>query len=332
MAKIYSLTDIEAIRHYLNRIGARERSLRKAVVQEHIDGYDKDVCTITFGKDGSIGCKNPDYAPTDIEVGAIKAGLMRVEWPEIKPIKKIINPPELITQASNKDLFLFKDRDEQIIFVQVRMERGEKKAYIPFTYWDDDIWRMVEPDGELPLYNLDKLKDAAVVFIHEGAKAARRMQAIVDNVGIKTRSKDNRHPWRDEMATGAHVGWAGGAHAVHRTDWSPINGNGVQRAYIVADNDVAGRKRCPGDKQEAPGYDVLYTVYQTSFLLDSTWGMTSRPSSSVPGKCKTSIQGQHSGIAFTRQHGQQTLSPTRARKVADPSTCYGNLSVECGRS
>ena len=63
MAKIYSLTDIEAIRHYLNRIGARERSLRKAVVQEHIDGYDKDVCTITFGKDGGIVCGIPTMRP-----------------------------------------------------------------------------------------------------------------------------------------------------------------------------------------------------------------------------------------------------------------------------
>ena len=170
---------------------------------------------------------------------------MRVEWPEIKPIRKIINPPEPITQASNKDLFLFRDADGQIIFVQVRMERGGRKAYIPFTYWDDDTWRMIEPDGQLPLYNLDKLRDAAVVFIHEGAKAARRMQAIVDNVGIRTRSRDNRHPWHDEMATGAHVGWAGGAHAVHRTDWSPVNGNAVQRAYIVADNDVAGRNVVP---------------------------------------------------------------------------------------
>lgn len=80
------------------------------------------------------------------------------------------------------------------------------------------MWRMMEPDGLLPLWGLERLREAYVVFIHEGAKGARDVQAIIDEGGEALA----KHPWAADLKRGVHIGWPGGAPNPHRVDWSPI--------------------------------------------------------------------------------------------------------------
>lgn len=266
--KISSLNDIGAVRTYLSRVGAEPRSLRTAVVRETRGNYWRDLAVIRFDKDGEIDCTTPEFGPTDLERAAIKDSFAGVQWPQIKPLSRIVQPPDMIKNAPEKDIFLFRDEEERIIFVQVRLESKGTKSYLPWTYWDDDNWRMMEPDGALPLYNGHRLKDTATVFIHEGAKAARHVQWMVDGETEEARRALEAHPWGSELLGAVHLGWIGGAMSPYRTDWAHLKKHGINRAYIVADNDEPGREAVPSIARQlhCPTFMVQFTdEFPTSF-------------------------------------------------------------------
>jgi hypothetical protein len=246
--RISSLTDITAVRDYLARVGAEPRSLKTAVVRETIGNYWNDVAVIRFSATGEISCSSLEHSPTELEQATIMDAWARVEFPRIKRLSRIINPPPMMRSAAERDIFEFRTVDgREIIMVQVRIEReGEDgalaKNYVPWTYWDDDVWRMCEPDGELPLYGIDQLPAHRTVFIHEGAKAAAYCRWLVEGATKEARDARAAHPWGEELSGAAHVGWIGGAMNPNRTDWSVLAKNGVERAYIVADNDEPGRR------------------------------------------------------------------------------------------
>lgn len=252
---IESLNELPATRAYLARIGAEPRSLKTAVVKETRGKYWKDLASINFARNGTIEVSNPAYTPTDSEAAAIVAEFAAVRWPLLKPLMRIINPPDMIANANAESVFEFRDETSAIVFVQVRIETAEGKKYIPWTYWDDDRWRCMEPEGSLPLYNADRLRDSTTVFIHEGAKAARAMQRLCDDKPISS------HPWGAEMLGAAHVGWTGGAMSPYRTDWSVIGRSGAKRVYIVADNDTAGKSAVPAIAQHLrlPTFMIQFT-------------------------------------------------------------------------
>jgi hypothetical protein len=243
--KIKSLSDIKAIQAYLQRVGAEPRSLSAAVVKEQHGKYWQDVATIKFTKKGEVHCNDLQYAPTELEAASIAAECANVTWPQMKPIERIINPPAMIKNASRKDIFEFRDEQGQIIFVQVRIEADGGKSYVPWTYFDDDEWRCCEPEGQLPLYGLDRIGDNTTVFIHEGAKAAQRVQWMVDGETREAKDALKSHPWGQQLTGAAHLGWVGGALSPYRTDWSALRKAGVKRAYIIADNDEPGRAAVP---------------------------------------------------------------------------------------
>lgn len=242
MTKISSLSDIAPVREYLNRVGAEPRSLKTAVVRETHGAYWTDVAVIRFGKDGAISCNSLNHSPTELEQNAITAAWQEADFPRAKTLSRIIDPPPMMRDAEPHNIYEFRTMDEsEILMVQVRIERGGEKSYVPWTYWDDNQWRMCEPDGDLPLWGQSQLRDHKTVFIHEGAKAARHCQWLA---GGKTREAvDARkaHPWGDELMGAAHVGWIGGAMNPNRTDWSVIAKQGIERVYIVADNDDPGK-------------------------------------------------------------------------------------------
>lgn len=247
--KIKSLTDIKSVANYLQRIGAEARSLSTAVVREQSGKYWQDIATIRFSKKGEIVCSDLQFAPTELESASIADECSKIEWPKMKPIERIINPPAMIKNADQKDIYEFRNEQGQITFVQVRIEQDGGKSYVPWTYFDDDEWRCTEPEGLLPLYGLDKIKDNTTIFIHEGAKAAKAVQWMVDGETRQAKDALKSHPWGQQLTGAAHVGWVGGALSPYRTDWSALRKLGVKRAYIVADNDEAGRAAVPGISQ-----------------------------------------------------------------------------------
>mgnify|MGYP003646700336 CR=1 FL=1 len=268
--KIKSLAEIPAVKEYLTRIGAEPRSIRTAVIREVSGKYWKDLCVIKLSKAGVVTCTLPEYAPNELEAAAIVASCAGLQWPEIKPLHSIINPPPMVRDAESKDVFEFRDEQGQITFVQVRIEKDGQKAYVPWSYWDDDTWRCAEPDGNLPLFNLDKIKDHSTVFIHEGAKAARHCQWMVEGETDAAKAALANHPWGRELGGAAHLGWIGGALSPFRTDWTALKKAGVKRVYIVADNDEPGKAAVPAIAQQLrlPTFMIQFTdEFPVSFDL-----------------------------------------------------------------
>jgi len=258
---ISDLNDVPSIRSYLVRIGAESRSIRTAVVKEVSGKYWKDICTIRFGKDGSVDCKDVRYMPTDLESAAIKTQCANLQWPEHVSVDQIIDPPQQVKDVGEENIFEFRDEHGRIIMLQTRHEGPEGKRYVPWTFWSDGQWRCAEPEGNLPLYNGHRISGSATVFIHEGAKAARKIQRMVDGVSRADREALAKHPWADHLVGAIHVGWIGGALSPHRTDWSPIRKNGIDRAYIVADNDAPGLEAAPAISHELniPTFLIQFT-------------------------------------------------------------------------
>lgn len=268
--KLRELTDVPVARDYLNRVGAEPRSIKTAVVRQNAGKYWRDLATIRFAKTGDIECSTVEHAPTDLERSMIKDALGSVTWPELKLLSRIIDPHPMIRDANPSELFEYRNREGLIVMVQVRVERDNERAYVPLTYWDDDTWRICEPDGALPLFNADKIGDNSTVFIHEGAKAARFMQWMTDANDNEAKKLLAEHPWGHELQGAVHVGFTGGALSPVRTDWGVLAQAGVKRAYIVADNDEAGRSAVPAIARQLrmPTFTVQFTdEFPASFDL-----------------------------------------------------------------
>lgn len=247
--KIKSLNDIPSVARYLQRINAEPRSMRTAVVKEIRGKYWQDIAVIKLGIDKKIEAPE-GYEPTDVEAQAIAGEIDSFSFPEHVRLQALTDLPRMLQNADPENVFEFRDERDQIIMIQQRIdpkdslvEGEEQKRYVPWTYWDDGEWRNAEPEGGLPLWGLEQLKDNSTVFIHEGAKAARAVRRMVDKWAkriARTGKATDIHPWLEELSGAAHVGWIGGALSPYRTDWSAIMRLGIKRAYIVSDNDGPG--------------------------------------------------------------------------------------------
>ena len=85
----------------------------------------------------------------------------------------------------------------------------------------EDGWRLGDPPGKLPLYNLPKVIPAETVVVVEGEKCSE----IVDQLGLAG-------------TTSSH-----GSKSAAKTDWSPLAGKNV---VIIPDNDEAGESYAVG--------------------------------------------------------------------------------------
>src|SRR5262245_37749292 len=97
MSKIKSLNDIDAVRRYLNRIGAEARSLKAAVVRENHGQYWRDTAVICFSGEGEVFCGREDYLPTEQEQAQIKVEWAKVTFPQLKLSKIIQKLPKELT-------------------------------------------------------------------------------------------------------------------------------------------------------------------------------------------------------------------------------------------
>jgi hypothetical protein len=267
---VSSLIEIPAVREYLQRIGAEPRSLLTAVVREMSGKYWQDVAVIKFARNGVVDSPEA-FAPSESEVTRIIAQFDEYEFPTQQKLKGLTNLPEAVEKAEKENTFTFYDVDGSIIMLQLRRDGADgEKNYVPYTYWSDGKWRAAEPEGLLPLWGMDQLKDYTTVFIHEGAKAARAVTRMVAGETRADRDALAAHPWGEELGGAAHVGWIGGALSPARTDWGVLKRMGVKRAYIVSDNDPAGVQAVPAIayRLRLPTFHVQFTdEWPSSFDL-----------------------------------------------------------------
>jgi hypothetical protein len=173
-----------------------------------------------------------EHAPTEDEKSEIEAEIARAGFPtSINADKNTPLPDEVAADPANRFVF-FDQTGSKILFIQHR-QNGEKPDY-PWSFWSDGKWRKMEPDGLLPLYGLDKLKNTTMdVMVHEGAKGARDVQAMTEAQG--------NHPWLTDLKNYVHIGWPGGAYRARQVDWEPIKRLAPRvRVVIVCDRDVRG--------------------------------------------------------------------------------------------
>lgn len=274
--KIACVYELPVVRAYLDRIDAQCHSMFKAAISDNSGKYPKSIATITFARDGSISVSTRDKEldninPTDDEAENIRQAIVGADWLQIKPLDRMWWPPsqkdDLVAEmkeAQRKDkvgeppvhFWEFRDAANQIVMVQIRGQAANgDKYYKNVTYWEDDQWRVAEPD-RLPLFNAHKLAATSTLFIHEGAKAAAFCQWMVDGKSPEARQALADHPWGHELSNAAHVGWVGGAKAPGRTDWDALRRAGIKNAYIVTDNDEPGEKAAQPISRALSSWDI----------------------------------------------------------------------------
>lgn len=242
--KIQSLNELPHTAKYLLRINAEPRTLTKAVVREEQgNGYWRDLAFIKFDKKGGVSA-SLGYEPSSEEQEKIALEFSGLEWPENVFIN-LSDPkmPKIVTEAAPENVFHFRDVNNNVIMIQVRQDkRNGKKTYIPITKWSDDEFRFLEPEGDLPLFGLENIKDHSTVIIVEGAKTARYVQWLSDGKTPEARKARDEHPWGAELSSVCVLGWCSGALSPGRVDWTPIQKYGITRAYVALDHDQVGRE------------------------------------------------------------------------------------------
>lgn len=259
-ARIGGLEEIDAVRLYMNRVGAEPRSMRSAVVKEQLGTYSRDVAVIKLDKTtGTIEVSRRDggdasaFVPDELEALAIATACLGVTWPEPMPLQAgpdgMPRLPESWKEVDRDNIFAFYDREGRVVMLQKRATDEEladgSPKYTPHTCYDDGKWRTGEAGGLLPIWGLPQLKECSTVFLHEGASAARKMFRLTTGIGREDKEKLATHPWGHELQDAAHLGWIGGALSPYRTDWTVLAKAGIKTVYIVADNDALGHAAVP---------------------------------------------------------------------------------------
>ena len=254
-----------ALASYIARIGAEMRNFRRLVVRlEGRDLYHYDAVIITLTNEGDINCPDPEYAPTDDERAAVKKEYEGIELPQSESAgeKALWDLRKLLREknGSEPELYVFADPSgERATFVQqrVRKEDGGKDD-LPWSYWSDKEWRMMEPDGDLPLFGLERLSKAGSIIIHEGAKTAHYVNKMIEkpekhpspllrfNPDCSEFKWLKNCPWIEDLENSTHLGWPGGAPNPHRVDWEPIRKlPPYVPVVIILDHDMSGENAGP---------------------------------------------------------------------------------------
>ncbi|MFZ5715900.1 MAG: primase-helicase family protein [Bradyrhizobium sp.] len=234
------LATAPTLRSYIARIGAKQRSLRRFVIEG--DGPPEYgtmlpiLAEIELGN-GTFTCNNTAFAPTDEDLKAIKAETENFSWPRSIPfLLHHIDELKRALASDNSEWCEFAaPTGDHFVFVQQRRETANGKMYLPWTYWSDKVWRQLEPEGSLPLYNLPAAAGGwRYIAIHEGGMTAKRVAAMC-------RDKNSKHPWINSLRDYQHMGWPGGAERPHCVDWAPIQRLPYDTEIVlVGDNDAVG--------------------------------------------------------------------------------------------
>lgn len=228
--------DTPALDAYIKRINAEQCNFRRYMVKEYKAKYYYERSKIEIKADGTIECTTVRHSPTPEEAEAIKAEIVKVDWPTSSTTETITR-----LKVTKDNLFVFWDRDRKnIIMCQQRIDHNGEKSYIPWSWWSDQVWRNMEPDGKLPFWKPNPTRNKAMIMIHEGAKSAAFVDGLVNDISRKKELA--AHPWGEELSKYEHWGMIGGALAPHRADYSELHAEAPSATVYVCDNDYFGRK------------------------------------------------------------------------------------------
>ena len=220
---------------YLERIGAEVVNFRRAMVKEYRGAYYVERSLIKIQSDGTVRCSNKEHAPTKEEAAKMMEELSEAEFPKAILAKSGDALRKMIDKKSV--LYEFWSRKEKgiIMFQERATDKEGKKFYVPWTLFSDGEYRRMEPDGQLPFWKPKKMERARIM-IHEGAKAASAVNALVQD-----KKKLAAHPWGEVLDQYSHWGMIGGALAPHRADYSELSREKPVEVVYVCDNDWPGK-------------------------------------------------------------------------------------------
>lgn len=325
--KISSVSELLAAMAYLNRIGAKVTSVYCAEVRDESGQYPRCLARIKFGATGQISIKlladeDLDYEtlkPNEFEEQSIKIAFQQADFCQIQPTTDAISLPAPLQEARERDKDLdyplhyvefkeinsrlYGDSTPRLVMIQERGETADgRKFYREWTYWTDGKWRVERPE-QLPLWGLEQLSEHAVVFVHEGAKAAAFCRWLTRGC-MESRRYLLDHPWGKSLDHAAHLGWVGGANMPELTDWAALKKAHVKKVYVVTDNDEAGKRVISVISKALRGIEVYWVKPDESFpigfdladqmpagvgdysdyVYPATWATQTVPFSKPPGR------------------------------------------------
>jgi hypothetical protein len=298
-----------ALRAYVDRVRAEQVNFRRFLVKEYRDDerkYYEIKATIRI-VNGEVVCNKSEFDASGEEKAAIKAELAEIEFPHSIPAS-VAEVDELRSSgAITGELFVFldesydkrsKSRDRVIMCQERREKRDGGKYYVSWTRFQakgwGSRWLEMEPDGDtLPHWKPPKYREKAHVMIHEGAKAAKFWDDLVND---PERSEELKaHKFGEELAACEHWGAMGGALAIDRSDMNELRRlvkrvDGTTVTYIC-DHDNPGEKAAQlysrawmdsltvvrFDQRFRPAYDLADPVPESvrdslrSFMEPGTW-------------------------------------------------------------
>lgn len=222
------------LRDFLAKQRAEVRNFRRADITQMVDRYPKPVGTYLFSAKDGLSAKGEAEMPDEATTIAINGALREAALPKPVTMTAIADPPPGVNLSDPK-VFICHDLKGEVAMIHQRYDTKDGgKGFIPWTRWSDARWRKMEPEV-MPFYGVPGGRDKTTLFIHEGAKAAKRMQRM-----IAGELPSDEFPWFEHMRYGHHIGWIGGVWALDRSDWEGLAAMGWRTVVIVADNEGAG--------------------------------------------------------------------------------------------
>lgn len=235
---IKSLDEIPVIADYLKRIGATPVNFKRADVIKTVQGYPKAVGRVHFSTFG-VSVTGEAEAPTEEEQEAITEAMQTAELPKMTSMVAMSSGPPGV-RLTDPNTFICHNLKGEVVMVHERYQTKDGgKGFIPWTKWSDGEWRKMEPEV-MPFYGIPGHENKTTLYIHEGAKAAKRIQRM-----IAGEIPSDGFPWFEQMRWGHHIGWIGGVWAVGRSDWHGLAKMGWRKVVIISDNDPEGRAIVP---------------------------------------------------------------------------------------
>jgi Family of unknown function (DUF5906) len=253
------VSDHPDIGAFCRQHGASPLGIDSASIVEALEGYPKCVGRYKFGSHG-VQAFGGAPEPTDAEQDALKKAWAGITLPELAPLVAIADSPPGVDLRSD-NIFLCHDFEDRIIMIHQRYDtENGGKGFVPWTYWSDAKWRKLEPEI-LPFFGMVGHRNNSILYIHEGAKAARAVARSIEH-------EDNQKlPWVDDLHFAHHIGWIGGVNAVDRSDWAKLAKQDWTTVNIVADNDLDGIRAA----RQIAGY---FSCKVRIIIFDERWPLS----------------------------------------------------------